>query len=263
MDTSNKTIEKFYDNFSIKLINDYLQGNKRMESALTSALKFLDFNGKKVLDIGCGIGWSCHEFSKSADQVVGIDLSPRLVNIASQIFHSENIEFKNIDVTSNDFQKLQSESFDIITMLDVFEHIPLQSRKMFISALNKLLKPGGIVFMACPSIYHQQFLKKNNPAGLQPVDEDISIDDVNEISKDMNGDVLYFAYKKIWRENDYFHSIIQKHPVKNTLKNNNIKLDSFLKRRHRISTLKDFSDEVKKPSLKTIFKKDVLNYIKT
>ena len=50
----------FYNSFGLKLINDYVRGNKRMENAIVELSKFIKSDSTAILDIGCGIGWSSH-----------------------------------------------------------------------------------------------------------------------------------------------------------------------------------------------------------
>ena len=55
----------FYDNSFPKRIYDFLKPNKRLVQAITFVLSKLDANARNILDIGCGLGWSSFEFSKT------------------------------------------------------------------------------------------------------------------------------------------------------------------------------------------------------
>lgn len=202
---------EFYNNFDKKLIDDYVLGNKRIESAIINLCSFIPLSSKNILDVGCGLGWSSYEFSKHLknSQVLGIDLSNVLVKTASKLFRNSNLSFEVFDVTKD----LPEMKFDAIVMIDVYEHIPIDDRQNFHKSLKKLLNEQGRLILACPSKYHQLWLKKNKPEGLQPVDEDVDNKVITEIAKDIGGEVIYFEYQNIWQNLDYLYSVIEINPI--------------------------------------------------
>lgn len=242
-------IQKFYDDFNPKLIKDYVLGNPRIESAISSVLNFFDLKSYDVLDIGCGLGWSTYEFSKQAHSVVGIDLSKTLIKTASRLFSSGNLSYAQVDVTESEL--IFDKKFDLIVMLDVFEHIDESFRSEFIDSLSKLLKPSGFLFLSCPSVHHQNWLRKNNPNGLQPVDEDIDFQVLINVSVQLKAEVVHYSYQSIWNPNDYFHAVIQKAPIQFVKKDISFKLDPLKVRWKRFLQLNQearlFSvDEIKR-----------------
>lgn len=229
---------EFYNDFVEKLLKDFVLSNPRTEQAIMSGMKMIDFSNKDVLDIGCGIGWSSYEFSKRAHSVIGIDLSDKLISVAGGLFEKENLEFKQLDVTEAEIDL--GKAFDVVTLLDVFEHIPDLERNKFIKSINKALKSSGLVYLSCPSVYHQAWLRKEQPEGLQPVDEDIDLKILTDFASKLDGgDVMYFSYKSIWRANDYFHAVIQKGPVTFPLSNKEYKLDKSSLRYQRVKALNE------------------------
>ena len=232
------SIKEYYNNYDKKLLVDYMKANPRIEVAIIDALKLLDFSNKKILDIGCGIGWSSHEFSKIAKSVHGVDISPVLTDLARRLFDRSNLEYSTIDITKN--QQGLNSNYDIVTLIDVFEHIPSSERLKFYKSINSLLKPSGFVYLTCPSKYHQSWLRHNKPEGLQPVDEDVDISTLNEFCLHLDGsDVIYFKYFSIWESNDYFHAILQKAPVSCRLNNQKSHLESMRNRIRRVKIINE------------------------
>ena len=89
----------YYNNFDVKLINDYVLGNIRIESAITNLGMFIPNDATNILDIGCGLGWSSHEFSKhfKGANILGIDLSPVLIDKAKKLLDfNDNTEIDNL-----------------------------------------------------------------------------------------------------------------------------------------------------------------------
>ena len=192
---------EFYNQFDKKLINDYVLGNRRIVSAIKNLGQFVPKDVKSILDIGCGLGWSSHEFSRAfpASRVFAVDLSPVLIEAASKLFGTqENLTFKSCDLT----QGLPKDVYNAIIMIDVYEHIPFVERDSFHKTIKSVLSNDGRLILACPSKYHQAYLKNNNPSGLQPVDEDIDFETIKTIANDIDGEVIFFEYQNIWMNYD-------------------------------------------------------------
>ena len=205
--------KEFYDHFGRKLLGDYASNNPRMASAISFVVAQLSrHRSTRILDIGCGIGWSCHEIIRAlpASSVQGIDLSPALINLAKRLFADERIRFDAADVTQTDWKASCVDRYDACVLVDVLEHIPKNSRTTFIASLEPILQPRAVVMLSCPTVYHQQYLRAHDRAGLQPIDEDVSLPDLQQIAGAMGGEVTYFEYKSVWRPNDYFHAAIER-----------------------------------------------------
>ncbi len=203
--------KSFYDQFDRKLVNDYVGGNPRM----LTALEFMkDEVGKcgasRILDIGCGLGWSSHTLASMASvkSVLAVDLSSELIKTAKRIFGHPKIEFQQMDVT--DCDRSLSGKFDAIVMLDVYEHIPVAARPAFHQALGLLLSDTGFLLLSCPTKDHQRSLRENNPDGLQPVDEDVDIPDLESLAEALQGRVDTYRLLNVWNPRDYLHAVIRR-----------------------------------------------------
>ena len=55
---------------------------------LRFAMEMVDFNGKSVLDYGCGTGYNCHYIKRysMAEKVLGVDISEATINFAKSSF---------------------------------------------------------------------------------------------------------------------------------------------------------------------------------
>ncbi|MCG8326102.1 MAG: methyltransferase domain-containing protein [Chitinophagales bacterium] len=205
-------IKSFYDGFSDRLLKDFLRANKRVVSALTCILENIPLSTSRILDIGCGIGWSSYELARHFPdaEVIGIDLSPQLIGQASKLFNLPNLEYHTFDIISSSFD---AESFtgvfDVIAMIDVFEHVQLDARQTFYAKTAKLLKNGSLIYLAFPSKEHLGWCMMKAPEKLQPVDNIVLLEDLQEWAKYIEGDILLYKYKSIWTENDYVHAILQ------------------------------------------------------
>jgi cyclopropane fatty-acyl-phospholipid synthase-like methyltransferase len=205
---------KFYDDFAGKLVRDFLLGNKRAESAILFASNVIKREAKKtVLDLGCGIGWSTYEFSRACPdcRAVGVDLSDRLVALASRMFsQSDRVHFYCGDLTSADWCSTAKPPFDACVMIDVYEHIPRPARQLFHETLKAILSEDAVLILTCPTPLHQKFLRQQYPDRLQPVDEDVHLRDLEILAEALTAEITHYEHKSIWAGHDYFHAVMQR-----------------------------------------------------
>lgn len=102
-------------------------------------------NDKDVLDVGCGGGILTESLVKQGARVTGIDLSDAALNIARQHADQEALSIDYQKISVEDLAK-QGAQFDIITCLEMLEHVPNPSS--IIEACSTCLKPGGSIFFS-------------------------------------------------------------------------------------------------------------------
>lgn len=116
---------------NIYTTGDYLQATQtwHAEDSLWKAeqiMQIISKNGlqpRKIAEIGCGAGQILGELSKQAylktSKFRGYDISPQAIQLCENA-ESNNIKFFCQDILAED----GSEHFDILLVIDVFEHIP-------------------------------------------------------------------------------------------------------------------------------------------
>lgn len=94
--------------------------------------KFADFprwNGKRVLEIGCGIGTDAAEFSRLGALYTGVELSQESLNLAKERFQVEGLAGSfgqaNAETIDNDLSLLGLDGdYDLIYSFGVLHHTP-------------------------------------------------------------------------------------------------------------------------------------------
>lgn len=104
--------------------------------------KFLEISDVKILDVGCGGGLVAEPLARMGARVVGIDASEK--NIAVAKIHAEKSGLE-IDYKVSAVEEM-SGTFDVVLALEIIEHV--DNPEAFIKNCAKLLKPGGLLFVA-------------------------------------------------------------------------------------------------------------------
>jgi|SRR6185503_5957552 len=102
----------------------------------------------RVLDVGCGNGFTCGAFLKRGCRVVGIDLSNQGIEIARKTYPEGRFEVLAAD--DRLLENLQEEPFDIVVSTEVVEH--LYDPRRYTRGCFQALKPGGRFI--CTTPYH-------------------------------------------------------------------------------------------------------------
>ena len=87
--------------------------------------QFHQYRGKRVLEIGCGIGTDAEQFAKNGAHYVGIDLSDESLELSKKRFEVFGLEgeFYNIDMTDLEALKKLG-TFDLVYSYGVIHHFP-------------------------------------------------------------------------------------------------------------------------------------------
>lgn len=103
---------------------------------------------EQVLDFGCGSGVLLPFLAEHSKRVLGLDVDLLAYQVMSQrLGFPGNIEVR--DAIQNPLSSLTAASFDLITALDVLEHVDDLSSTL--RDLMRLLKPGGWLVVSGPT----------------------------------------------------------------------------------------------------------------
>ncbi|WP_133129258.1 bifunctional 2-polyprenyl-6-hydroxyphenol methylase/3-demethylubiquinol 3-O-methyltransferase UbiG [Legionella yabuuchiae] len=105
--------------------------------------RYVDFSNQSVLDVGCGGGILSERMALLGANVTGIDAEKEAINIALMHAQEQGLE---INYLCEPVEKLESEGFDIITCMEMLEHVA--DPVLVIEHCARVLKPGGILFLS-------------------------------------------------------------------------------------------------------------------
>lgn len=110
--------ERFFENFK-NVRSNKINFNDCIETPILMDM-MPEVSGKKVLDIGCGMGQHAKQYSDmGAEFVLGIDISEKMLKYAKEHFYAENIIYRQMAL--EDIGKIH-EQFDLITSSLAFDY---------------------------------------------------------------------------------------------------------------------------------------------
>ena len=102
--------------------------------------------GKRVLDVGCGGGILSEAMSAEGATVTGIDAGDKPLKVAQLHLLESGIEVEYRKITVEELAHEQPRSFDIVTCMEMLEHVPDPASA--VQACARLTKPGGRCFFS-------------------------------------------------------------------------------------------------------------------
>src|SRR6185437_15398314 len=97
--------------------------------------------GARALDVGCGGGLLSEALARKGATVTGIDLAPGMVEVARLHAAEEGVGVDYRVAAAEDLATDLAQSFDVITCMEMLEHVP-QPERMLVT-LASLVRPGG------------------------------------------------------------------------------------------------------------------------
>jgi len=121
-----------------------------------------DFNGKKFLEVGCGLGGFCIHVAKRGAKVIGVDISKKAIHEAKNLTKKINVQ-NQVDFIIADAQSLpfKDQAREIVVCSEVLEHVS-NYEKAFCE-LNRVTEISGYLCLTVPnflstSIFENVFL---------------------------------------------------------------------------------------------------------
>jgi SAM-dependent methyltransferase len=114
--------------------------------------------GMTVLELGCGAGYLTQELARSGADIVAIDVSPELLEIARTTCSSPNVQYQ----IQNAHALSHSEAvFDSVVGSSVLHHLEIEEA---LRDIYRVLKPMGTIYFTEPNMLNPQIaIQKNVP----------------------------------------------------------------------------------------------------
>lgn len=113
-------------------------------------------SGKRVLDVGCGGGILSESMAARGAAVTGIDLGEKPLGVAKLHLLESGLSVDYRAVSAEDFAAEQPGGFDVITCMEMLEHVPDPAST--VAACAALARPGAHLFFSTINRNPKSFL---------------------------------------------------------------------------------------------------------
>lgn len=102
--------------------------------------------GRRALDVGCGAGLLAEPLARLGAAVTAIDAAPENIAVARDHAQGQGLA---IDYRAGDLAAVAGERFDLVTAMEVIEHVA--DPAAFAAGLAAALAPGGLMILSTPN----------------------------------------------------------------------------------------------------------------
>lgn len=152
---------------------------------------------KRVLDVACGEGYGSALLARTAAEVVGVDVSPEVIDHARSTYPGvANLRFDSGSATA---LALADASVDVVVSFETIEHLPRAEQVLMLAEIARVLSPGGFLMLSAPNpVEYSQARDYRNPFHL------------HEPSREELGSLLAGSFPAVrwYRQRRYFGSAL-------------------------------------------------------
>lgn len=151
--------QSFHDKWASGMNPDEVMVRESFEACTAPENRYIlerlgDVRGKKILDLGCGLGEGAVYFAMRGAAVTACDLSQGMLDVAKKVAQRHHVEIATHQSTA-DRTDLPEGSFDIVYAANILHHSDIPK---VLDEARRLLRPGGL-FVSWDPILHNPLIK--------------------------------------------------------------------------------------------------------
>jgi SAM-dependent methyltransferase len=133
---------------------------------LPRLVDFDGFRGKRLLEIGCGIGTDLVRFAKGGARVTGVDLAQTSIELAQQNFALHGVQAEDLRVADGAALPFDRASFDVVYAHGVVQYAA--DAPALVAEAHRVLRPDGLaIFMVYNRVSWLHAMSKVMKVGLE------------------------------------------------------------------------------------------------
>jgi trans-aconitate 2-methyltransferase len=112
------------------------------------------------------------------------------------------LTFLEVDVVT-DFEAPRKQllaKMDVVTMVDVIEHIPAEARLDLLVKIRSICNDDAVMVFTYPTPQYLEFLHKHNPNELQIIDNAIPLEELLNEARMAGFGLKHYSLETIWRK---------------------------------------------------------------
>lgn len=145
----------FYDNWAGTIDIDGVMVDESFEACTSPENRYIlrkikGLKGKKVLDLGCGMGEASVYFAKKGADVIATDVSPGALEVTQGVAKKHKASLKT-QIVDADKLPFEDNSFDLVYAANLLHHV---DPKKTLKEAARVLKKGGFFASWDPLAYN-------------------------------------------------------------------------------------------------------------
>ena len=144
-------------------LSDY-DTTRRVEVLVDDFLTDAALVGKRVLDVGCGLGFFSKRLAERGAQVTACDLGPSLVRRTRDFVGCESVVADAMQLVRH----FGEQSFDGVVSSECIEHVPQPAEAL--RQMIRVVKPGGFLSISTPNVLWRPIVQTATMLRLRPFD---------------------------------------------------------------------------------------------
>ena len=112
---------------------------------------FGEVAGLRILDFGAASGHKAMLFSVLGAHAIAVDIAAEAIKRMQNAREASGLHFEVVQGDISALEAFAADSFDRILCSEVIEHIPENILLRFCNSIERVLKPGGIMFLTTPN----------------------------------------------------------------------------------------------------------------
>lgn len=169
-----------------RLSESYEQGNPFSRQRIRNVLGLLPpLDGKRLVDLGCGMGTFTLEAAARGARAVGVDFTEAAVREGRRIAKSRGIagaEFVEADAAA---LPLPDGSMDVMVAADFTEHLDEETLRRILAEVTRVLAPRGDLVLYTPSPSHMLERLRAHRLVLQPYGSHIGLRSAEVLAREV------------------------------------------------------------------------------
>lgn len=148
--------EVFHDDWAKGTDSSKIDVIKICEARTSPEIRYIrssipDLKGKKLLDVGSGLGEASVYFALQGAQVTAVDISENMLKCTVDLGKRYGVEIRTCKTALENLSLPKDELFDVIYAGNIFHHVDIEAA---LTALKKHLKPEGVLVSWDPVAYN-------------------------------------------------------------------------------------------------------------